>query len=402
MAEIFDKPFTQPEPIPTSAISRVRDVLRDGRLHRYGKPVSEVASLEIEFASFSERDYCLAVSSGGAAIGCVLRALGAGPDKPILANAFTLSPVPGAIASTGARTILVDIKPDLLIDFEDLQRKAVQSGARILVLSHMRGLSCDVERLIALCDQLGIAVVEDCAHTLGARWRGTVSGGHGVAACYSTQSYKHMNSGEGGLISCDDPRLMAAAIVLSGSYMHFEQHLAAPASEHFETLCLDMPNCSQRMDEVRAAMLRPQLRSLDKRRQAWRERYQLIEQVLAQSESITLFTRPPEEDYVGSSILFKLPDHGSDGCEAFANRCHDRGVEVGWYGAAEPKGYTSRHESWQFIDPQNCPGATAAVASLFDMRIPLTFTLDDCRTVARIVSECAAISLGTTLGEQRH
>jgi dTDP-4-amino-4,6-dideoxygalactose transaminase len=62
-------------------------------------------------------------------------------------------------------------------------------------------------------------VIEDCAHTMGAEWNGTPSGRHGLAACYSTQTYKHINSGEGGLITSDDPDLMARAIILSGSYM---------------------------------------------------------------------------------------------------------------------------------------------------------------------------------------
>jgi dTDP-4-amino-4,6-dideoxygalactose transaminase len=61
-------------------------------------------------------------------------------------------------------------------------------------------------------------VIEDCAHTMGAEWNGTPSGGTVWSACYSTQTYKHINSGEGGLI-VDDPDLMARAIVLSGSYM---------------------------------------------------------------------------------------------------------------------------------------------------------------------------------------
>jgi dTDP-4-amino-4,6-dideoxygalactose transaminase len=87
------------------------------------------------------------------------------------------------------------------------------------MLSHMRGHLCDMTALMALCDALGVTVIEDCAHTMGASWGGVASGRHGAIACYSMQTYKHINAGEGGFLISDDPALMARAVLLSGSYM---------------------------------------------------------------------------------------------------------------------------------------------------------------------------------------
>ncbi len=133
----------------------------------------------------------------------------------------------------------------------------------------MRGHVCDMDRLMAICDRAGVVVIEDCAHTMGATFRGVPSGRHGRMGCYSTQTYKHMNSGEGGFLVSDDAEAMARAILLSGSYMLYARHRAAPPPEAFAGLRLETPNISGRMDNLRAAILRPQIRLLDERRDRW-------------------------------------------------------------------------------------------------------------------------------------
>ena len=103
MAETFGGSFTQQEPIPEAGIAAALTVLRHGRLHRYNTVAGEVAEtalLEEEFAAYVGAKYCLALASGGAAMACALRALQVKPGDPVLSNAFTLAPVPGAIPAT--------------------------------------------------------------------------------------------------------------------------------------------------------------------------------------------------------------------------------------------------------------------------------------------------------------
>jgi len=249
--ERFTGSFTQQEPIPEDAIEAAIAVMRHGRLHRYNTApgeVPEVALLEQEFAEAMGARYALAVASGGYALGCALRAVQVAPGEAVLTNAFTLAPVPGAIASLGARPVFVETLADLTIDMDHLAVQARASGARVLMLSHMRGHICDMDRLVALCADLGLTLIEDCAHTMGARWRGTQSGQHGAVACYSTQTYKHLNSGEGGFLTTDDADLMARAVMLSGSYMLYARHRAAPPPEAFDGLRWTTPNTSGRLD----------------------------------------------------------------------------------------------------------------------------------------------------------
>jgi dTDP-4-amino-4,6-dideoxygalactose transaminase len=196
-----------------------------------------------------------------------LRAVGVGPGDRVLSNAFTLAPVPGAIASVGAVPVFVGVTRALTIDLDDLAAKV--GAAKVLLLSHMRGHVCDMDRLMAICDAAGVTVIEDCAHTMGAAWRGVPSGRHGRVGCYSTQTYKHVNSGEGGFLVTDDAEVAARAVLLSGSYMLYDRHRAAPPPEAFEGLTHDVPNISGRMDNLRAAILRPQLARLGEQCARW-------------------------------------------------------------------------------------------------------------------------------------
>ena len=148
-----------------------------------------------------------------------LRACGVMPGDKVLANAYTLAPVPGAIHNVGAQPVLIDIDANYHIDMQDLETKAAATKARYLLLSHMRGHIADMDRLADICERHDICLIEDCAHTMGASWRGIKSGNFGKAAAFSTQTYKHMNSGEGGFLTTNDPHAAARAVVSSGSYM---------------------------------------------------------------------------------------------------------------------------------------------------------------------------------------
>lgn len=398
MSEKFSGNFTQQEPLPEEAIDAAVRVMRHGRLHRYNladDEAGEAALLEQEFATFTGARFCLAVASGGYALSAALRASGAEQGAAVLTNAFTLAPVPGAIANAGCIPVFVEVTEELVMDLDDLKRKIVQSGAKYLMLSHMRGHIVDMDALISICDGAGVKVIEDCAHTMGAEWNGVPSGRHGVAGCYSTQTFKHLNSGEGGLLVTDDPELAARAVMLSGSYMLFEKHLAAPEPDVFAQIKLETPNCSGRMDNLRAAILRPQLRNLAGQCVAWNARYQRMEAGLANTPGVKLIARPEAERYVMSSFQFLCPAFSSDQMQELQKRAAARGVELKWFGADQPVGFTSRHDSWQYVTQQSLPQTDRVLAGLMDMRLPLTFSLEDCDLLARIIrQEVGAIFQG--------
>ncbi len=398
MQERFEGSFTQQEPIPEAGIEAAIAVLRHGRLHRYNTVPGETAQtalLEQEFAALVGAKYCLAVASGGYALGCALRAAGMAPGDAVLTNAFTLAPVPGAIAAAGGRPVFVETTENLTLDFQHLAEMARQSGARILMLSHMRGHLCDMDALMSLCDQFGLLVIEDCAHTMGASWNGVASGRHGHVGCYSMQTYKHINSGEGGLLISDDAQIMARAVLLSGSYMLYAKHPAAPPPEVFEAIRLDIPNVSGRMDNLRAAILRPQLALLGQRVAQWGDLYRRLEAGLSDTPGLRLIPRPEPEVFAGSSFQFLFPGWSKARIASFVARSLARGVEVKWFGADQPVAFTSRYDHWRYANPVPLPNTDRILAGLIDMRVPLTFTTDDCAQIARILrAEALAVGQG--------
>lgn len=388
MPETFKGSFTQQEPIPEDAIEAAIAVMRHGRLHRYNTAAGETAEaalLEQEFAQLLGAKYCLAVASGGYAMATALRAVGVQPGDKVLSNAFTLAPVPGAIAAVGAQPVFVDVTDGLVIDLEDLKAKLGQ--AKVLLLSHMRGHICDMDALTTVCDAAGVTVIEDCAHTMGAFWRDVPSGRHGAVGCYSCQTYKHVNAGEGGFLVTDDPEIAARAIMLSGSYMLYEKHLAGPPPESFAQIKYDTPNISGRMDNLRAALLRPQLRNLAGQVARWNERYFTLEDGLRHTPGLSVIERAAGERIVGSSFQFLLQGWDAHKIEAVLKRCLHRGVELKWFGAAEPLGFTSRYDSWRYAPSAPLPQSDAVLAGLIDMRVPLTFSLEDCAVIARIIRQ---------------
>lgn len=396
--------FTQQEPVPEEAIARAVEVMRSGRLHRYNTAPGEVAEtvqLECDFAKYMGATYCLAVASGGYAMAAAMRAFGLKHQEPVLTNAFTLSPVPGAIAAVGGVPVFVETTPDLVIDIADLAAKAGSSGARLLLLSHMRGHMVDMDMLMHQCRRSGLEVIEDCAHTMGASWNGLKSGRHGLAGCFSTQSYKHINSGEGGLIVSDNAEFMARSTVVSGSYMLFGTHAAGPPPHVFDEIKYETPNCSGRMDNLRAAILRVQLRQLDGNRQRWRDRYAAVEAALRNLPGLVIPYRSQKEEFVGSSFQFLTPGLSASGVSDFLCRTKARGVEIKWFGAPEPVGYTSRWESWRYAGEQDLPKSAGILDVLCDMRLPLTFSLADCTLIGNIIRDCFLEAIAAQMRGER-
>ncbi|MFK7996759.1 MAG: DegT/DnrJ/EryC1/StrS family aminotransferase [Granulosicoccus sp.] len=388
----FSGNFTQQEAIPQDAIDAAVAVMISGRLHRYNvssdDEISETAALEIEFARYQNQRYCLACASGGYALQLAMRAFGLETGEPVLTNGFTLSPVPGAIEAVGGKSVLVECTTDLVLDLDHLEHQIKKSGSRLLLLSHMRGHLVDMDDLCQRLSVHKVALIEDCAHTMGASFDGRKSGSHGIIGCFSTQTYKHINSGEGGFLTSDDDEVMARAIVLSGSYMLYERHVAAPPSEVFDTIRLQTPNCSGRMDNLRAAILRPQLARLDDNGKRWNERYDAFAQGLSTaSNSIVLPRKNPKAYEVSSSIQFCINRYSDEQNMQFLQRCSERGVDLKWFGAEQPKAYTSRHDSWQYLEKATLPNTDNILKRLYDCRLPLTFSVDDCKLVGQLIAD---------------
>lgn len=389
MTEPLDLDFTGQEPLPEAAVRRANELFESGALFRYGEAGAEqmdAALLEEEFAALVDRRFCVAFNSCGASLAAALISAGVERGEPVLMNAFTLAPVPGSIVHAGAEPVFVDITDRFHIDLADLRRQHEATGARWLLLSYMRGHIPDVDEAMAVCDELGITVIEDCAHTMGGAWDGRPTGTFGIAGCFSTQTFKHVNSGEGGLLVTDDEDLAARAVLLSGSYMLYGQHGARPSDEVFERHRLTTPNFSMRMSALAAALVRPQLALLPARAETWNASHRRLADGLGSIDGIDVPDRDERERFVASSIQFRIERLEGAEIAAFVDRAADAGVALKWFGSDQPKGFTSRFDHWRYAPEQSKPHAAAVLANTIDMRIPLAMTPEQADRIVEVIA----------------
>lgn len=396
----IDLDFTFPPPIPPEAVARANELMSSGMLFRYGEfnaSEQDAAMLEREFAELVGTRYAVAFNSCGAALTAALYAVGVAPGDQVLMNAFTLAPVPGSIARLGAEPVFVETTADLTIDLVDLERKAAGPEGKVLMLSHMRGHISDMDAVVEICARNEVTLVEDCAHTMGAGWAGTPSGAFGTVGCFSTQTFKHVNSGEGGLLVTDDDEVAARAILFSGSYMLYAQHGVVPPDDVMRRQASMVPNCSSRMSALVAALVRPQLPLLVERAELWNARYRQLEAGL-NHRGFVLPVRPEAERYVASSIQFN-PGLSPVEVEAFVALAAAHGVAVKWFGRDQPVGFTSRYDHWRYAAEQSLPATSAVLAAVCDMRIPLSMSEDDADLVVEILAACREATAGSQTGD---
>jgi len=263
----------------------------------------------------------------------------------------------------------------------------------------MRGHIPDMTDVMAVCKKHNLIVIEDCAHTMGAGWadeagKTQLTGTFGDIGCFSTQTFKHLNSGEGGLLVTNNEDYAAKAILFSGSYMLYAQHRARPDMAVFERHRYTTPNCSMRMSSLVASVLRPQLRLLDERNEDWRLSYNRIADVINETPHIRMPVRPNQEHYVPSSLQFMLEDMTEQQINTFLKQADENGVHIKWFGKKDPIGFTSRHDHWQYISEAGVtPTADQLLQELCDIRLPLGLSADDCKTIGMVINQAMESAL---------
>ena len=218
---------------------------------------NEVEQFEAEFAAHLGVPYALAVSSGTGALHTALSALGVGPGQEIIVPAYMWVAVVSAVVNLGAIPVLADIDESFSIDPTDLPRHFT-SRTRGIIAVHMSGAQSDVPRITQIARERGIFLLEDCAQANGASINGQKLGTFGDMGIFSFQMNKNMTSGEGGCIVTRDKRLYQRAVACHDlGYARDEQGRLI-----FDDLDLTLWGRGYRLDELRGAVLRVQLKKM--------------------------------------------------------------------------------------------------------------------------------------------
>jgi dTDP-4-amino-4,6-dideoxygalactose transaminase len=376
------------EPIPEAARSEIDRLLSSGDLFRYTAPKdAPVALLEAEFAALLGSRYALAVSSCSAALFISIKALDLPKGARILIPAFTFAAVPSAVVHADCVPVLVEVGSNYRVDIADLTAKL--DDAQAVLISHMRGHTSDMDAIMALCDARGIPVIEDAAHSLGTTWAGRNIGTIGKIGCFSFQSYKLVNAGEGGILITDDPELAARAVIMSGAYEeNWKKHPGLQNSfGHWQN---KLPLYNMRMQNLSAAVIRPQLPEVARRVAQGRTNHDYVADRLNASPWLTVPAALGPEDRAPDSIQFNLTGFETDAqALAFQQAAKARGVSVQIFGLSE--GNARAFWNWQFLgDPPDLPLTRAMLMRACDTRLPARLTRPDLDFIADALIFAAA------------
>ena len=264
----IEKPVrTEPLPLEFPGVHHMDDkeiaaatrVLRSRSLFRYyGLDLQrEVEAFESEFAAFVGVKHAVAVGSGTSALAVALSALGVGPGQEVIVPAYLWVAVVAAVVNQGAIPVLADIDDTFCLNPADVERQITARTAGIIMV-HMSGAAGDVRAIQAIARGRGLFLLEDCAQCAGGSVCGQKVGTFGDMGIFSFQMNKNMTAGEGGCVVTDDARLYARAFACHD--LGYARDDKGRLSFSDPDLCLWGKGC--RLDEIRAAVLRVQLRKL--------------------------------------------------------------------------------------------------------------------------------------------
>ncbi len=378
------------EPIPAAARDAIDALMQSGDLFRYTAPQdAPVALLEAEFAELLGTKYALAVSSCSAALFLSLKALGLPRDARVLIPGFTFAAVPSSVVHADCIPVLCEVAENYRIDMADFATKL--DDVQAVIISHMRGHTSDMDAIMALCDARDIPVVEDAAHSLGTTWHGRNIGTIGKVGCFSFQSYKMINAGEGGILITDDADLVAQAVIMSGAYEHNWKKHKGPHGDNspeleqaFARWQNKLPLYNLRMSNLSAAVIRPQIPELARRVRDGLSNHDYVADRLNTSPNIDVPAPLSPERRAPDSIQFNLVGLSDDDIRAFAAASEARGVKVQVFGLSEDN--ARAFWNWQFLPEQvELPQTRAMLMKACDVRLPVRLTREELDIIADIL-----------------
>lgn len=166
-----------------------------------------VTRFETEFAKYVNRSYGIAVSNGSAALDIAVKALGLGKDDEVIMPAFTIISPAQSVVTAGAMPVLIDSDPlTWNMDVNQIEGKITPKTKAIIVV-HIYGLPVDMDPVLALCQKYNLKLIEDAAEMHGQTYKGQMCGSFGDISIFSFYPNKHITTGEGGMLVCNDENI---------------------------------------------------------------------------------------------------------------------------------------------------------------------------------------------------
>lgn len=329
----------------------------------------EVDALEREVAEYVGVEFAIGCASGSDALLLAQMAIDIESEDEVITSPFTFGATVGAIARLKARPVFVDIHPDTFNFDEGQLEAAITSRSRAIMPVHLFGLPVNMDGVLEIAHKHHLAVIEDAAQAIGARWKDKGVGSLGTCGCFSFFPSKNLGgAGDGGMVTTNDPQLAQRLRILR---VH-----GARRKYRYELLGIN-----SRIDALQAAILRVKLRHLDSWTEGRRRNAETYRELFTEyrlTEQVALPCAPETSFHVYNQFSIRAPRR--DELQAYLR---DHGIPTEIYYPSplhvEPAFAYLGHRCGDF------PNAEAACREVLSLPIYPELTLDQqCAVVATI------------------
>ncbi|MGO3692168.1 DegT/DnrJ/EryC1/StrS family aminotransferase [Marinobacter sp.] len=206
---MLNGPFSPWPSFSDEEANAVRDVLLSNKVNYWTG--QECREFEREFSVFADAEYAIALANGTVALDLALKALGIGEGDEVVVTPRTFLASASSIVTAGAVPVFAEVCPESQNITPDTVRQVITPRTRAIVCVHLAGWPCDMDGFMALAEEFGLYVIEDCAQAHGARYKGRSVGSIGHVGCWSFCQDKIMTTGgEGGMVTTNDRDLWSS------------------------------------------------------------------------------------------------------------------------------------------------------------------------------------------------
>ena len=397
----------------------VMKVLDDKYLFRYYGPSdgeSKVKLFEEEFSAKIGVKYSLATNSCTSALICSLVALGIGPGDEVIVPGYTFFASCAAIIGAKAIPVIAEVDDSLTLDPIDVERK-ITPRTKAIIPVHMRGVPCDMTKIMAIAKKHNLKVLEDVAQSAGGSYKGKRLGGIGEIGAFSFQYHKIITAGEGGMVTTNDELLNERAMSFHDTAACWRpggpEKRFAKARYNGELF----PGVNYRMNEISGAILRVQLKRLDNLISKMRHNKSRIKNSIGNINGLEFRRLNDPEGDTGLVLIFYLQEPDLTG--RFADALKAEGIAASsMHNKSVPDWHVYSH--WEMIlnkwtatregCPYNCdyylkkggkvdyshemnPNTLQYLQRSIHIDIPPQMSDDDCDMIAEGINKVASVYL---------
>lgn len=390
-------------------MKQLKEVIDRQYLFRYYGPEkypSKVKELEEKFAKKVGAKYALATTNCTGALISALTACKIGPGDEVIVPGYTFFASCAVIVAAKAIPVIAEVDETLTIDPDDIEKKITPSTKAIIAV-HMRGVPCNMDRIMAIAKKHNLKVIEDVAQAMGGTYKGKYLGTYGDCGCYSFQYHKIITAGEGGMLVTNDEILYDRCMGYHDTAACWRPDRFAEQRYEGELFC----GVNYRMSEITGAVMLAQFDKLDNILSLMRRNYGIIFEGIKNTPGIKVRPVNDPEGDVCICLIFYLDDsnkvpkfaealtaEGIDAGEVYSSGIPDWHIYAHWKHVLQKKTATSEGCPWtcpyykgsvEYSENMN-PNTLEYLSRVIHINIPPQLTIEDCDMITEGINKVAA------------